>query len=79
VLDTPVIRAVPGITMRAVLTRRPPAWARDVYLPPGRWIDPWSGADCEGPATVNVEAPLERIPIFVRAGATVADALTPPT
>jgi alpha-D-xyloside xylohydrolase len=44
---------------------------RDVYLPPGRWNDPWSGAAFDGPATVRVDAPLDRIPVFVRAGANV--------
>jgi alpha-D-xyloside xylohydrolase len=44
---------------------------REVYLPPGRWTDPWSGAVCDGPATIRVEAPLDRIPVFVRAGSKV--------
>ncbi|MGI5863627.1 MAG: TIM-barrel domain-containing protein [Myxococcales bacterium] len=42
---------------------------REVYLPRGRWADYWSGAILEGPARVEVEAPLERIPLFVREGA----------
>ncbi|MET0591313.1 MAG: TIM-barrel domain-containing protein [Polyangiaceae bacterium] len=43
--------------------------ARDVYLPPGTFYDFYTGAAYQGPATINVPAPLGRIPIFVRAGA----------
>jgi alpha-D-xyloside xylohydrolase len=42
---------------------------RSVYVPRGRWIDFWTGVALEGSQTVEVEAPLERIPLFVRAGA----------
>lgn len=46
-----------------------PGSHRSVYIPEGRWIDYWSGAALQGPEIVEVEAPLERIPLFVRAGA----------
>lgn len=42
---------------------------RAVYLPPGAWIDFWSGRRFEGGRTVEVDAPLARIPLFVRGGA----------
>ncbi len=42
---------------------------REVYLPRGRWADYWSGLIRQGPARIEVEAPLERIPLFVREGA----------
>lgn len=48
-----------------------PVTRRSVYLPSGRWIDFWSGELREGPVTVEVEAPLDRIPLFVRAGAII--------
>ncbi len=44
------------------------ARARDVRLPAGAWYDFWTGAMFEGGQTVRVDAPLERIPLFVRAG-----------
>ena len=47
------------------------ARSRDVYLPPGSWSDAWTGAAVEGARQVSVEAPLDRIPVFVRAGADV--------
>ncbi len=42
---------------------------REVYFPAGRWFD--LDYDCvyEGPATAEVYAPQNRIPVFVRAGA----------
>ncbi|PYU95669.1 MAG: alpha-glucosidase [Acidobacteria bacterium] len=42
-----------------------------VYLPRGDWYDFWTDRRYTGPADVTVDAPLERIPIFVRAGAIV--------
>jgi alpha-glucosidase (family GH31 glycosyl hydrolase) len=44
----------------------------DIYLPAGRWIDYWDGREYNGPATVNgYETPLDRIPLFVKAGAII--------
>ena len=45
--------------------------ARDVYLPAGRWYDYWSGAALDGGDLRRVDAPLERMPLFVRGGAIV--------
>jgi len=44
---------------------------RSVYMPQGPlgWIDFWSGAHQRAGATVIAPAPLERIPLFVPAGA----------
>ena len=47
------------------------ATRRRVYLPAGLWYDFWTDERHEGPAWLEVEAPLERIPVFVRAGAVV--------
>lgn len=43
--------------------------SREVYLPAGRWYDFWTDRVCEGPGRRVVEAPLDRVPLFVRAGA----------
>jgi alpha-glucosidase (family GH31 glycosyl hydrolase) len=45
------------------------AWP--VYLPAGAWYDFWTGARHEGPGGITVDAPLDRLPLFVRAGAIV--------
>ena len=44
-------------------TRRP------VYLPEGEWIDYWTGAQTSGGKVLVVDAPLDMIPVYVRAGA----------
>ena len=43
------------------------ASARVVNLPEGEWVDLWSGARLRGGQSVLVPAPLETIPVFVRA------------
>ena len=44
---------------------------RTVWLPPGEWFDYWSGARISGGRTIEVEAPLDEVPLFVRAGAVI--------
>lgn len=54
-----------------------PVWqngarAREVYLPAGDWEDFWDRSRTfRGPLTITAEAPLDVIPVFVRAGAVV--------
>ncbi|HXS13189.1 MAG TPA: glycoside hydrolase family 31 protein [Acidobacteriaceae bacterium] len=48
------------------------AKTHEVYLPAGtKWFDLWSGRLHDGGQMVVVDAPLERIPVFVRAGSIV--------
>lgn len=48
------------------------ATQREVYLPSGAgWVDFWTGETLKGGETVNAAAPLEHIPLFVRAGSIV--------
>lgn len=56
----------PDLLVAPVLS---PVTQRAVYLPEGDWIDYWSGQRLAGRQTVAVDAPLNRIPLFVRAGA----------
>lgn len=44
---------------------------RQVVLPPGQWHDWWSSRTWQGPATVDVSAPLGHIPILVRRGSLI--------
>jgi alpha-glucosidase (family GH31 glycosyl hydrolase) len=44
---------------------------REVALPSGEWIETWSGRRIVGGSEVVVDAPLERIPVWVRAGSIV--------
>jgi alpha-D-xyloside xylohydrolase len=44
---------------------------REVILPPGEWFDWWSGEAYNGGQTITVDAPLDRLPLFLRAGGIV--------
>jgi alpha-D-xyloside xylohydrolase len=46
----------------------PKATSRHVYLPDATWFDFWTGASQPGGHSIEATAPLERIPLFVRAG-----------
>ena len=44
-------------------------YERSVYLPLGcSWKDVFSGICYEGGQTVTVDAPMDKIPVFVKAG-----------
>jgi alpha-D-xyloside xylohydrolase len=49
----------------------PAATSRSVYLPAAKWYDFWLGTAVEGVHVVDANAPLERIPLFIRAGSIV--------
>jgi alpha-glucosidase (family GH31 glycosyl hydrolase) len=44
---------------------------RDVWLPPGDWIEAWSGERVRGGHEILAPAPLNAIPVWVRNGAIV--------
>jgi len=41
---------------------------RDVYLPEGKWFDFWSGKELQGGTTITADAPLDKIPLFIKSG-----------
>ena len=42
---------------------------RDIYLPPApRWYDFWTGKETQGDQRLDAAAPLDRIPLYVKAG-----------
>lgn len=45
--------------------------SREVLLPKGLWYNLYDDQMAEGPGKVHVEAPIETIPVFVRAGSIV--------
>lgn len=48
------------------------ATQRDVYLPPAvRWYDFWTGKALRGDQRLEAAAPLDRIPLYVKAGSIV--------
>jgi alpha-D-xyloside xylohydrolase len=53
------------------------ATTRTVTLPPGDWIDWWTGARSAGGAAVTVAAPLDTLPLWRRAGELVVLLIAP--
>ena len=49
----------------------PGADNRRMYLPKADWYDFWTGRKLEGGAMISTAAPLDRLPLFVRAGSIV--------
>ena len=47
------------------------AVTRSVYLPEGLWFNYWTGEEYEGKSYRHVVAPLDTIPLFVKAGAII--------
>jgi alpha-glucosidase (family GH31 glycosyl hydrolase) len=45
-----------------------------IALPPGAWRDFWTNTTYAGDQVVTLDAPLDRIPVFVRAGAILPEA-----
>ena len=61
----------PALLINPVATER--ATQRTLYLPAGTaWIDFWTGKSVPGGQTITAEAPLERIPIYAKAGSIIA-------
>jgi len=47
------------------------AATRTVYLPQGQWIDYWTGKTYPGKQYLNVLTPLDKIPLFIKAGSII--------
>jgi hypothetical protein len=43
-----------------------------VWIPPGDWIDAWTGALVKGPTNIVENATIDRIPLFIRSGSIFA-------
>jgi alpha-glucosidase len=50
---------------------KPDLTRRMVYLPKGMWYDYWTNKKYEGGTMIAADAPLETVPLFVRAGAII--------
>jgi alpha-D-xyloside xylohydrolase len=49
----------------------PGVYTRRVYLPKAKWYDFWSGAVFEGQRRMDAAAPIDKLPLFVRAGSII--------
>ncbi len=47
------------------------AKSRTLYLPEGTWIDYWSGEKYTGKQNIITKTPLDKLPIYVKAGAII--------
>ena len=59
----------PAILVNPVTTLG--ATARDVYLPQATWYDFWTGDKLEGGQRIVADAPLAKLPLYVRAGSII--------
>jgi alpha-D-xyloside xylohydrolase len=60
----------PALLVNPVL--QPDATHRTLYLPDApAWYDFWTGASTNGSREINADAPLDRIPLYVRAGSII--------
>lgn len=46
--------------------------AQSVWIPPGNWINAWTGALLTGPTTIIGSTPLEETPLYIRSGSIFA-------
>jgi len=59
----------PAILVSPVTTQG--ATSRPVYLPKASWYDFWTGAKIEGGKYIQADAPLSKLPLYVRAGSII--------
>jgi alpha-glucosidase len=60
-----------GSSLMAAPVYRPGVEYRAVYLPEGTWYDWWTGEQLPGGQTILAPAPLETMPLYVKAGAII--------
>ena len=59
----------PAILVNPVVEEK--AVTRHLYLPQVKWYDFWTGATVEGGKAIDAPAPLEKMPVYVRAGSII--------
>lgn len=66
ILVAPVLQAANGSNWQS---DQAPDTTRILWLPPGDWINAWTGETVSGPLMLTNTVPLNRIPVYIRAGA----------
>ena len=66
ILVAPVLQAANGSQWQS---DDAPDAPRILWIPPGDWLDAWSGETVSGPALVTNTVPLDQIPVYIRPGA----------
>jgi alpha-D-xyloside xylohydrolase len=59
----------PAILVNPVVEEK--ATSRHLYLPKVKWYDFWTGASLQGGKAIDTPAPIEKLPLFVRAGSII--------
>lgn len=52
---------------------RPDTTVRTVYLPEGVWYDYWTGERFDNAGYILADAPLEKMPVYIKAGSIIAE------
>ncbi|NWF60159.1 MAG: glycoside hydrolase family 31 protein [Fischerella sp.] len=60
-----------GSSLMAAPVYRPGVENRIVYLPEGTWYDWWTGERYEGSTHILAHAPIETMPMYIRAGSVI--------
>lgn len=58
-----------GTDLLVAPVMKPNLTGRSVYLPEGEWIDYWTDRRIRGGALIQADAPIDVVPMYVRAGA----------
>jgi alpha-glucosidase (family GH31 glycosyl hydrolase) len=45
--------------------------SRTLWIPEGNWIDAWNGNILTGPQTITVKVPIDKMPMYIKAGTLV--------
>ncbi|PLZ53296.1 TIM-barrel domain-containing protein, partial [Fischerella thermalis] len=60
-----------GSSLMAAPVYRPGVEKRLVYLPAGTWYDWWTGESYQGTTYILADAPIEKMPMYIRAGSII--------
>jgi alpha-glucosidase len=60
-----------GSSLMAAPVYRPGVEKRLVYLPAGTWYDWWTGESYQGATYILADAPIEKMPMYIRAGSII--------
>ncbi|QSO50400.1 DUF5110 domain-containing protein [Alicyclobacillus curvatus] len=62
-----------GSGILAAPVYRPDTTVRTVYIPEGVWYDYWTGARYDKPGHILADAPIDRMPLYIKAGTVIAE------
>jgi alpha-glucosidase len=60
-----------GTDLLVAPVMKPDVTSRRLYLPQGEWVDYWTNRPIKGGTLIQADAPLDTVPMYVRAGAII--------